>query len=278
MRIGILTNGVEYRFYTDLKADNIMDEEPFMTLDILYLDKRKVEVLAGFTKARFDPFSSIQMLKIREKVEGILNHPDDWFVKHVIYNIHEGQRSKTAIDRYRPLVKRAIDDFVDKEVERKLREQNGETDPPPKHKTDCIKVPVSATYKGHQFEAILLVDEVMNWHKRPILVWYQGELLGYVDAMLQAMRSISPNRKTGRTGLLFWQFKHPVTGESLPIKVICEDVQKNGPLRQQLAKNIWTTEPANSTCPYGANPPSATSPAQSASPPAARLRNAAARH
>ncbi len=236
LRIGILTNGVEYRFYTDHKADNIMDEEPFMTLDLLNLDKRKVEVLAGFTKARFDPSNSIKNLKIREKVETILHHPDEWFVKHVIHNIHEGQRSKTTIDRYRPLVKRAIDDFVDNKIEQYLREQNGETDPPPDPITDCINVPVSATYKGHQFEATLLVDEVMNWHKRPILVWYQGELLGYVDAMLQAMRSISPNRKTGRTGLLFWQFKHPDSGESLPIKVICADVQKKGPLRQQLAK------------------------------------------
>ena len=33
-RIGILTNGIEFRFYTDSVKQNIMDEELFLTIDI----------------------------------------------------------------------------------------------------------------------------------------------------------------------------------------------------------------------------------------------------
>ena len=33
-RIAVLTNGVHYRFFSDLDADNKMDEHPFLELDI----------------------------------------------------------------------------------------------------------------------------------------------------------------------------------------------------------------------------------------------------
>lgn len=38
-RISILTNGREFRFYTDLDAPNKMDEKPFLELDLLDIDQ-----------------------------------------------------------------------------------------------------------------------------------------------------------------------------------------------------------------------------------------------
>jgi len=34
VKLAIITNGVEYRFYTDVDANNIMDENPFAVIDI----------------------------------------------------------------------------------------------------------------------------------------------------------------------------------------------------------------------------------------------------
>ena len=53
--IGILTNGAEFRFYTDSVKQNIMDEEPFLTIDILKLDASQINVLEGISKSRFAP-------------------------------------------------------------------------------------------------------------------------------------------------------------------------------------------------------------------------------
>ena len=54
VRFGILTNGLEYRFFTDLKKRNIMDKQPFLTIDMLNLDERMVNEIEGFTKPNFD--------------------------------------------------------------------------------------------------------------------------------------------------------------------------------------------------------------------------------
>jgi len=46
-RLGILTNGVQYRFYSDLEQPNVMDTRPFLELDLV--DPQPAE-LANYTK------------------------------------------------------------------------------------------------------------------------------------------------------------------------------------------------------------------------------------
>lgn len=41
-KIGVLTNGVIYRFFTDLEAPNKMDEKPFLEVDMLDLNETVV--------------------------------------------------------------------------------------------------------------------------------------------------------------------------------------------------------------------------------------------
>ena len=53
-RFGILTNGVEYRFYTDLRKRNVMDESPFLVVNMLDLKEGQVEEICRFAKYRFD--------------------------------------------------------------------------------------------------------------------------------------------------------------------------------------------------------------------------------
>ena len=35
VKLGILTNGIEWKFFTDLINDNVMDKEPFFVWDVL---------------------------------------------------------------------------------------------------------------------------------------------------------------------------------------------------------------------------------------------------
>ena len=43
-RLGVLTNGIQYRFYADLDRPNIMDEKPFFEFDITKPDDEQIEV------------------------------------------------------------------------------------------------------------------------------------------------------------------------------------------------------------------------------------------
>ena len=53
-RFGVLTNGLIYRFFTDLELPNKMDEKPFFEFNILDIKERDVEELKKFSKVAFD--------------------------------------------------------------------------------------------------------------------------------------------------------------------------------------------------------------------------------
>lgn len=53
-RISILTNGQEYKFYTDLDAPNKMDEKPFLEINLADLDENIIPEIKKLTKSAFD--------------------------------------------------------------------------------------------------------------------------------------------------------------------------------------------------------------------------------
>lgn len=53
-RFGVLTSGIEYRFYADLEKKNIMDEKPFLVVDMLNLSDSDIEQLKKFHKSYYN--------------------------------------------------------------------------------------------------------------------------------------------------------------------------------------------------------------------------------
>ena len=53
-RIAVLTNGIVYRFFTDLEAPNKMDETPFLEVNMLELSEATVNELKKLTKPSFN--------------------------------------------------------------------------------------------------------------------------------------------------------------------------------------------------------------------------------
>lgn len=53
-KFGVLTNGIVYRFYTDLAEPNKMDEKPFLEVNLLDLKEPQIEELKKFHKSYFD--------------------------------------------------------------------------------------------------------------------------------------------------------------------------------------------------------------------------------
>lgn len=50
VEFGILTDGIEYRFYTDLDKDNLLDNEPFMVVNLEKLTSKDFEYLKKFSR------------------------------------------------------------------------------------------------------------------------------------------------------------------------------------------------------------------------------------
>lgn len=49
-KVGILTDGVEYHFYTDIKIPNKMDQEPFFVFNIFNFNDKDYKYLTKFKK------------------------------------------------------------------------------------------------------------------------------------------------------------------------------------------------------------------------------------
>jgi len=70
VKLGILTNGLRFEFFVDVDTANIMDEEPFVTLDMEAAAHRAIpadvlEALTSVTKAGFQPASVSRIAEMR---------------------------------------------------------------------------------------------------------------------------------------------------------------------------------------------------------------------
>lgn len=239
VEFGVLTNGLEYRFYTDTKKSNVMDEEPFLTIDMLRLDASQVNVLEGFSKSRFAPEQTLRKIKISNLLEKELSQPSDDFVKHFAKQVHSGSIWQTVIQEFRPLVKRAWDDLVDQEIARRLRRPDEEeAESPDPLETDntnlkdnvhqesdaSAKIPVFLRYKGDVLaaEATLTLPpdkhvsfkEVIHWKGKDWTVGSSAKAIVY---------PITAPAKPGMHGFNYWRVIDPLDGTEYAIDKIWKD-------------------------------------------------------
>jgi len=87
-KFAILTNGINYRFYTDLEEPNKMDDKPFLDINITDLKDAQIEELKKFHKSYFDLdkiINTANTLKYSNEIKNILNdefkQPSEDFIK-----------------------------------------------------------------------------------------------------------------------------------------------------------------------------------------------------
>lgn len=126
-KFGILTNGIVYKFYTDLEEANKMDLVPFLEINMLNLKDSSINELRKFCKDRFDKdkiFSTAEELKysglIKANLEKEFDSPSEEFVRHILSGIYEGQKNQRVIVKFTPLVKRAFSSLINEIVNSKI--------------------------------------------------------------------------------------------------------------------------------------------------------------
>ena len=126
-KFGILTNGIVYKFYTDLEESNKMDLVPFFEINLENITDAQINELKKFCKENFDKeriFSTAEELKysslIKDYFSKELENPSEDFVKHILYYIYDGQRTQKVIEKYQPLVKKAFTSFINDIVNQKI--------------------------------------------------------------------------------------------------------------------------------------------------------------
>lgn len=127
-RFGVLTNGIVYNFYTDLEQPNIMDEKPFLTLDLEDLRDSSIKVLEKFTKNSFDIDSildsaeSLKYIKaIRKEFEKEINNPSDEFIKLLVNRFFNRPLTANRLSIFKEYTKRALTTSLNESINSRLK-------------------------------------------------------------------------------------------------------------------------------------------------------------
>ncbi|HYE35495.1 type I restriction endonuclease [Methylocaldum sp.] len=111
-----ITNGREWRFFTDLNNKNVMDKEPFFTVDFLGLSATDIEQLSRFRHDHFQPEAlrtlaeeSVYLAAFKTVIKKSILECDADFVRYVVGK-STIQRTLTAkfIESITPIVKQAV--------------------------------------------------------------------------------------------------------------------------------------------------------------------------
>jgi hypothetical protein len=118
-KFAILTNGLVYKFYTDIEKQNILDNKPFMILDVLNIDTSITQEVERFSKINFNAneiFLRARELKyaiaIKRFLSEQLHNPSDKFINLAVSAIGENNISPETPDEFRPLVKTTFAEFI----------------------------------------------------------------------------------------------------------------------------------------------------------------------
>ena len=149
-KFGILTNGLIYRFYTDLEESNKMDLVPFLELDMLNLKDSAIVELKKFCKENFDKekiFSTAEELKYSSLIKNLLSSefdsPSEDFVRFILNNIYDGQKNQRVIEKFTPVIKKAFSSFVNEIVNNKISSALSDDSDDEPIQTDIPSEPVS---------------------------------------------------------------------------------------------------------------------------------------
>lgn len=127
-RLGVLTNGVAWEFYTDLDAPNRMDEKPFLVLDLLDIDETLIPEIQKLSKESFDLESIINAAEelkylgaLKRQIAAQFREPSDDWVKFFTTRVYDGSFTAKVRDQFTKLVAKASRQYLTEQVNDRLK-------------------------------------------------------------------------------------------------------------------------------------------------------------
>lgn len=136
-RFGVLTNGIQYWFYSDLDAPNKMDARPFFAFDITDYRDHDIEELKKFSKASFsvdEILTTASELKytnaIRKVIEEEFASPSDEFVRLFAGRVYQGRITGAIREQLAVSTKKALRQFITERINQRLQSAMSAEAPP----------------------------------------------------------------------------------------------------------------------------------------------------
>lgn len=127
-KLAILTNGIIYRFYTDIDEKNKMDLTPFMEFNLLDIKDTLVPEIKRFHRNSLDVdsiFGAASDLKyttaIKELLAKQVADPDEGFLNFIVREIYPGRKSAVVMDKFKEIFKKSFSQYVNDLMNEKFK-------------------------------------------------------------------------------------------------------------------------------------------------------------
>lgn len=127
-KFAILTNGIIYKFFTDLDEPNKMDTTPFLEVNIQNIKESQIPELKKFCKPNFDIdeiFNAASELKysneFRRMLASELQSPSDDFVRFFLVSSYPGRMTQQTLEKFRPIVKKSLNNYISELMNDKIK-------------------------------------------------------------------------------------------------------------------------------------------------------------
>ena len=181
-KFAILTNGCEYKFYTDLDELNKMDSTPFLNINLLELKDTDIVELKKFCKENFNIdtiLSTASDLKYANSIEKILQeefvNPSDDFVKLILNKgVYEGVKTQNVLDKYKPILKKSINHYINQLVNARLQNAiNNTTSSEVAEEISTIDNNDGIVTTTEELESYYIVKSILSEFVKPSDLYYK---------------------------------------------------------------------------------------------------------
>jgi len=169
-RLGVLTNGIIYRFFSDLEEMNKMDSKPFLEIDMLNLNENLIAELKKLTKSKFDIEEIViaaSDLKYTKEIKRILNDelssPSDNFIRFFGAQVYSGKLTQTVRQQFKDVVKRAFGQFISEKINDRLKSALAQESPDSQDTPDEQEVD-DITENGKASKIVTTEEELEGYH------------------------------------------------------------------------------------------------------------------
>ena len=127
-KFGILTNGIMFRFYTDLAEPNKMDDKPFFEFKIDDIKDAQIEKLKEFHKDFYNldgiltSATELKLLsELRTMIVKEISEPSDDFTRHFAKAINDSIVTTKVLEQFRGLVKKSFSQYINDAISERLK-------------------------------------------------------------------------------------------------------------------------------------------------------------
>jgi hypothetical protein len=183
-KFGVITNGIVYRFYTDLVEKNKMDSTPFFEIDLTNIKEHQINELKKFHKSNFNVeqiLNTAADLKYTTEIKNILkselNNPSEAFVKILAKQAYDGLLTSKYVEYFSKIIKESfqslINDIFNERLKSALKAETDKEEKEAKEKEQVVEEQNAIETTEIELEGFYTIRTMLKDYIKPDRINYK---------------------------------------------------------------------------------------------------------